>query len=362
MTIASCSVEPNQSGKNIHGNREIFLKIFESLFMTKPINVLVIEDSENDTALLIEELRDKGYDPDHRRVESAEDLQIAIRQRNWDVVVSDYTMPRFNGSEALKLFTELKLDIPFIFVSGTHGEEAAVRMMKAGASDYIVKGNLSRFVPAIEREMESAQSRRAQIRAEAAMNHLAAIVNSSQDAIYSMNLNSSIISWNPAAERIYGYSADEIIGRSIATLFPLSRRDELLESMTHVRLGEMVGTYETERKRKDGGVIPICLTISPIKNAGGKVIGASVIARDISKQKQEEHDHLKLIAELTEALGQAKTLTGLLPICATCKRIRDEKNSWSQVETYIARRSNAIFTHGICPECSNKLQPEIRMS
>src|ERR1700743_2414026 len=118
--------------------------------MTKPINLLVVEDSENDTYLLMQELRRGGYAPTHSRVETAGDMSKALRLSEWDVVVSDYSMPRFNGAEALKLFTEQKLNIPFIFVSGTHGEDAAVRMMKAGASDYIVKGNLARFIPAVE--------------------------------------------------------------------------------------------------------------------------------------------------------------------------------------------------------------------
>jgi two-component system, cell cycle sensor histidine kinase and response regulator CckA len=324
--------------------------------MAIPINVLVVEDSDDDTLLMMRELRQHGYEPLHRRVETAQDLRLAIEQRAWDVVVSDHNMPRFNGSEALEIFKGLKLNIPFIFVSGTHGEEAAVHMMKAGANDYIVKGQLSRLVPAIEREMESARSRRAQRRAEDAMHHLAAIVTSTEDAIYSVNLDGAIISWNFAAEKIYGYRADEIIGRSIAILFPSSRRDELLESMAQIRRGELVGICETERLRKDGRIISICLTISPIKNAGDKIIGTSVIARDISKQKQEEQDRLKLITELTAALRQVQTLTGLLPICASCKRIRDDDDNWMKIETYVARTSRAVFTHGICPECSEKFE------
>jgi PAS domain S-box-containing protein len=327
-----------------------------NLAMAKLINVLVVEDSDNDTMLLLHELQCNGYEPKLRRVETANEMQIAIPEQPWDVILSDYTMPQFSGTDALKLVSELKLDIPFIFVSGTLGEEVAVGMIKAGANDYIIKGNLSRLVPAIEREMESVKVRRDQLHAQAAMQHLAAIVESSEDAIYSANLDGAIISWNPAAEKIYGYQVGEVTGRSIATLFPLSRRDELLETMAHLRRGELVGAYETERQRKDGRVIPISMTTSPLKNAEGKIIGASVVARDISHQRQEEQDRLKLIAELTDALGQVKTLTGLLPICVICKRIRDHQKNWLQVETYIARNSNTTFSHGICPECSEKFE------
>lgn len=322
--------------------------------MARPIQVLMVEDSQLDTTLLLEELRLKGYDPIHRRVETAEDMTASLRERDWDVVISDYVMPQFSGPEALKLLGELKIDVPFIVVSGTYGEEAAVHMMKAGAHDYIIKGNLSRLTPAIEREMEAARSRHARVRAETAMQHLAAIVQSSEDAIYGKNLDSVIVSWNSAAERIFGYRAEEIIGRSIAILFPLDRRDELLDIMASIRRGEVVGFHETERLRKDGTTIPVSLNISPIKDSQGKTIGASGIARDITRQKRAETERQQLIKKLSDTLRQIKTLNGLLPICASCKRIRDDKGYWQQVETYISSHSNASFTHGICPECVQK--------
>jgi PAS domain S-box-containing protein len=306
-----------------------------------------------------------GYAPMHKRVQTQREMSDAILERDWDVVISDYVMPNFSGPDALKILTNLKPGLPFITVSGTYGEEAAVHMMKAGASDYIVKNNLSRLVPAIERELETARARRARLKAEAAAQYLASIVESSEDAIYGKTLDSIIVSWNPAAERIYGYQAAEVIGRSIAILFPLDRRDELLEIMSSIRRGELVGFHQTERLRKDGRIIPVSTTISPIRNMEGQVIGASSIARDITKQKQADDERLGLIKELTEALGHVKKLSGLLPICASCKRIRDDQGYWQQVETYITRHTDAVFTHGICPECvklftreEKKLVPE----
>src|SRR5581483_12205071 len=162
------------------------------------LHVLVVEDSENDTSLLLEELRQKGYKPVHERVEHAAAMTSALERRNWDVVVCDYVMPEFSGPNALKLLREKKMDLPFIVVSGTYGEEAAVDMMKAGANDYIVKGNLSRLTPAIEREIEAAKNRKARAHAENSMRHLAAIVKSTDDAIYSLHLDGSVASWNHA--------------------------------------------------------------------------------------------------------------------------------------------------------------------
>jgi PAS domain S-box-containing protein len=318
------------------------------------INVLVVEDSENDTMLLLEELRSKNFSPIHERVQTADDMAAALERRPWDVVISDYVMPKFSGPDALLLLHEKNMDIPFIVVSGTYGEEAAVHMMKAGANDYIVKGNLSRLTPAIERELAAAKSRHARVKAEEKLRTLAAIVECTDDAIFAKNMDGTIISWNRAAEEIFGYSTNEIIGRSVAMLFPRDKRDELIELMERIKKGDPVGIYESSRVRKDGVIIPVSTTISPIKDEDGNTVGASAITRDITERKRADEDRMRLIKELTEALRQVKTLKGLLPICASCKRIRDDKGYWQQVEIYITSRTDAAFTHGICPECAEK--------
>jgi signal transduction histidine kinase len=125
----------------------------------KPLRVLMVEDSEDDALLVQLELRRGGYAVDVRRVESRDALGDALRER-WDVVISDYAMPRLTGLEALRLVREAAPDLPFILVSGTIGEERAVEALKSGAGDFVTKQNLTRLVPAIEREMRDAQTRR----------------------------------------------------------------------------------------------------------------------------------------------------------------------------------------------------------
>ena len=319
--------------------------------MVKLLHVLVIEDSENDAELLLEEIKEAGYEPMSERVQTAEELTRALGRHVWDVILSDYSMPRFSAPDALKIARAKHPEIPFIVVSGVFGEEAAVNMMKAGASDYLVKTNLSRLVPAIERELETAHAHRARAHAEASAKFLAAIVESSDDAIFGMKLDGTVVSWNRAAERAYGFRAGEIIGRNVSILYPDDRLDELIDTMERIKRGDHVGRAETARLRKGGHLVPVSVTISPMKNGDGRISGASVIARDITSRKREEHERIKLIQELTDALSRAKTLVGLLPICANCKRIRDDSGYWQQVEAYITEHSEAIFTHGICPEC-----------
>jgi len=135
----------------------------------KPLKALIIEDSETDALLLTEQLRAGGYDPQTRRVDNADDLAEALQTRMWDIIYSDHNMPQFSSTEALEIVRSSAMDVPFIIVSGAIGEEAAVAAMKAGAQDYLMKGNLARLVAATARELHDAQERRARRAAERAL-------------------------------------------------------------------------------------------------------------------------------------------------------------------------------------------------
>src|SRR5438067_81127 len=132
----------------------------------KPLNALQIEDSPNDAFLVTRELRRAGYDVQMQRVENEQQLREALAQRSWDVVLADYYLPQLSIEDALKVVRQTDRDLPFIIVSGSVGEEPAVSAMRLGAHDYIMKDNLARLAPAIEREMLEADNRRQRRRAE----------------------------------------------------------------------------------------------------------------------------------------------------------------------------------------------------
>ena len=137
--------------------------------MKIPIRVLIIEDSEDDKELMLHELRQGGYNPEYLRVETSEALISALESQSWDIILSDYSMPDFDGLAALQIVKERGLDIPFIIVSGTIGEDVTVTAMKSGAHDYIMKDNLKRLVPAVDRELKEAEVRRQRKKAEEAL-------------------------------------------------------------------------------------------------------------------------------------------------------------------------------------------------
>ena len=187
---------------------------------------------------------------------------------------------------------------------------------------------------------------------------LKSIVDSSDDAIISQSLDGVINSWNRGAEALYGYSEEETIGKPIFMLLPVEQHDILPGILMSISQGEVVKHYQTKRLTKDGHILDVSLTISPIKTAEGDIIGTSFIARDISERTRLEEEKSNLVIELQDALAQVKKLSGFIPICASCKKIRDDKGYWSEVETYISHHSEALFSHGICPDCMRKLYPE----
>src|SRR6266852_8452764 len=128
--------------------------------MGVPLCVLIVEDSEDDAVMVLRELKQAGYDVDFKRVDSSDALRSSLAARQWDLVISDFSMPVFSGTDALNLVRTMVSDAPFIFVSGTMGEDTAVAALKNGAQDYLVKSNLKRLVPAVQRELREADERR----------------------------------------------------------------------------------------------------------------------------------------------------------------------------------------------------------
>jgi PAS domain S-box-containing protein len=148
--------------------------------------------------------------------------------------------------------------------------------------------------------------------AERSVQRLAAIVESSDDAIASKDLNGIINTWNAAAERLFGYTAEEVIGKPVTILIPADRQDEEPKILERLRRGDRVDHYETVRQRRDGSLVEVSLTVSPIKDADGRVIGASKIARDITEHKRAEEKQHLLLREMNHRIKNLFALVGAL--------------------------------------------------
>jgi PAS domain S-box-containing protein len=182
------------------------------------LKVLLVEDDPNDAELVLRELRRAGFDPDWRRVDT-EEAFINSLSPVIQLILSDYSMPLFNGLHALKLLQEHDLEIPFIIVSGTIGEEAAVQAMRAGANDYLMKGNLARLGPTIVRELQEAENRRARRRAEAALleseDRNRDLIEHSHDLICTHDLSGRILSINRTTVKALGYEQAALMDANV---------------------------------------------------------------------------------------------------------------------------------------------------
>ncbi len=186
-----------------------------------------------------------------------------------------------------------------------------------------------------------------QKRLEAANRHLAAIVESSHDAIIAEDLDGLITSWNGGAERLYGYSAQEAIGEPVSFLAASERLNEMHEILAKVRAGERVQHYETKRRRKDGTVIDVSISVSPIRDASGEIVGASTIARDITDQKQAQAKHAQLLVREQEARKTAELLNRVGPALASLLDLEKLVQEVTDIATALVGAEFGAFFHNV---------------
>ena len=287
--------------------------------MPTHLNLLLLEDSLNDAELMLESLRDAGFTLALRHVDSKADYLRALDQPP-DLILSDFTMPQFTARDALRLLQERGLDVPFIVVSGCIGEDMAVDCMRAGATDYLLKDRLGRLGHAVsqaldrKRLIEDKRDADALIRESHA--HTWRIVATALDAFIGMDAAGVITDWNGQAERIFGWSRPEAIGRLLsATILPLQYRAAYECGLRHfLETGE--GTFLNTRIeatvcRRDGHEFPVEVAISPALQRGG-IFTFSAFVRDISTRKLTE-ERLALQHHTTQVLAEADTLVDAMP-------------------------------------------------
>src|SRR5437763_3989386 len=268
--------------------------------MGKPLRVLMVEDSEDDALLVLRELRAAGYDLTHERVDTAAALEAALDRHPWDLVIGDYSMPHFSGTAALGMLRQRGLDVPYICVSGTITEELAVAAMKAGANDYVTKGQLKRLLPAIERELREAQGR-ATLRATEAS--FATLVEYAPVGIYRSSPEGRFLSVNAAVVRMLGYeTAPEVLNLDMAqdVYADAAERQRLVEraAISDVQADNVDATGE----RRDGRLLTVQLSVRAVRNAAGRVDYYETFVRDVTDQRRLQQQVLQ--SQKMEAVGR----------------------------------------------------------
>ncbi len=286
---------------------------------TLPARILLVDDREANLDALETILKDERFEL--VRARSAQEALGRLLNEEFALVLLDVRMPDMDGFEAAALIRQRKRsrDLPIIFVTAFEGSREDVeRAYELGAIDFISKPvsgpilrskvkayvDLYRSKHDLERLVEE---RTAELRRTAeASAFMAAVVRSSNDAVVTKTLDGIITSWNAAAEQLFGYTSAEAVGKPVLILIPEERRAEEQEILSKIRQDEQVEHYETLRRRKDGSLVPVSLTISPVRNLAGQIVGASKIVRDITEQKRIE-DAIKLLNADLEGRVLART-------------------------------------------------------
>jgi len=261
------------------------------------LRVLMIEDSDFDAELLLAMLERGGYEVTHARVETADGLKKALEQ-NWDIVIADYNLPQFDALKALEIVKVSGKDIPFIIVSGGIGESTAVAAMKAGAHDYLMKGNLARLVPVVERELREAENRRSKRSTEEALREselrYRLLWETATDAVLLLTPEAVVEFANPAVKQIFGYKPDELVGKNVDVLQPFFESlDPEVNWKRFIRLAHGTtapGAIEATGKHKDGREICVEIVFSALELGGRRLFVCFI--RDITERKKTEHELL----------------------------------------------------------------------
>lgn len=258
--------------------------------MLPHLRVLIVEDSEDDTLLLVRELRRGGYTLNYVRVDTADGMEAALNQQSWDIVIADYSLPSFSGLEALKLLLRRKLDLPFIIVSGTIGEDIAVAAMKAGAHDYLIKGNLARLVPAVERELREAKERYKRHSAEQAFqeseDRFRTLCSSAPLAIFQTNDQGQVTYINPLWYEISGLSEKESLGYDWTQAIHPNDRSEVVENWQQTVSQQSTWVREYRLLTCQNEVRWVRALASPMYSTEGRFLGHVGTVEDITDRKQ----------------------------------------------------------------------------
>ncbi|MBX3261849.1 MAG: response regulator [Labilithrix sp.] len=268
----------------------------------RPLRALLIEDSLDDAELNVIALRRAGYEPTVARVETRAAAEEKLRTGEWDVVLCDYALPTFDAPAALALVRELGLDVPFIVVSGTVGESAAVDVMRAGAHDYVVKGALLRLGPVIERELRNAVSRRERREAEEAVRRSEErhrlLVEHSSDVVMVLDRRGKLRYASPAIEPLLGYRPDELLGHDLRHLVHPDERALAAEELVEALDGLSPRTVHLKAVHKDGSLRFLESIVHHHLDTPA-ISGTIITTRDISQRLAvEEERRARLQAEL----------------------------------------------------------------
>ena len=272
--------------------------------MDKPLRVLIVEESMPKTTMLVIELEEGGYYPITKRVDSPEAMDAELDKQKWDLVIADYNIEGFSALDALAVLDQRGLDLPFIVVSDPIGEGIAAAALQAGADDIVMRSNLVRLVPAVERVLREETGRRERKQTEEALEetrlYLVSLIESSTDAIISTNKKGFVVLFNKGAEALLGWRREEVVGQRVTMLYENEEQAKGVKGQI-LKRGGMVSAHETTLLAKDGTAIPVLISASILYDEKGNKAGTVGFAKDLRERKRAEEELRAAHEELKQA-------------------------------------------------------------
>lgn len=332
------------------------------------LRVLIVDDDRDDI-LLIKDYLLEGITRSRILVDAAMNFQEArdrVINSRYDVLLLDYLLGEENGLEFIQIIKQAGVKTPIVFLTGKGDEEVAVAALKSGASDYLVKTNLSpefldhsiRYVQELARKEEERQDALAALQKSEENYRL--LVNNLPAVVFKGYADWSIELYDNKIEEFTGYKKEDFDSRRMKwcdVVLPedlQKAKDKFIKALKTNKLY----TREYRIRTRDGKIMWIHAKGQIILDQTGRIDHIAGVFFNVTelkeaqrKRKKAEREREKVILELKDALAQVKTLKGLLPICSHCKKIRDDEGYWQTLEKYLHEHSEAKFSHGICPDC-----------
>jgi PAS domain S-box-containing protein len=343
---------------------------------SKELRVLIVDDDRDDIHLIKDYLLETTA-RSRISIDAAMNLHEArdkVINSSHDVLLLDYQLGAENGLEFIQVIKQAGVKTPIVFLTGKGDEEVAVAALKSGASDYLVKANLSpellnisiKYVLELARKEEERQEALAAL--QRSEENYRMLVNNLPGVVFKGYLDWSIDFYDNKIEELTGYKREDFDSRRLKWCDVILPEDLQKVKNRFIKALKTNKLYKREYRIRTpkGKIVWIHSKGQIIIDQAGAidhVAGVFFNITDLKKAKEDrkkaEKEREKVILKLQDALTQVKTLKGLLPICAHCKKVRDDEGYWQQIEQYIHDHSEAEFSHGICPDCLEKHYPDL---
>ena len=328
------------------------------------INILIVEDEAIVAADLKNKLGRIGYGVSGIAPDGAQAVEMALNQKPQLILMDIQLDGPLDGIETA-MEIQRRQDVPIVYLTA-HSDRATLSRAKlSGPFGYILKPfDDSQLALQIELAIYKHQTEK-QLQDQRELLHVT--LHSIGEGVIATDGDGDIAFINPVAESLTGWSNDTAIGK------PIDRVFRIVDEHTRAPLTDLIVNLQSEAKlsspashwqlvAREGRKLPVWISGAPIRDSRQRFRGVVLVFRDISRQRQSESEKDALLAELQNAMGKVRMLSGLLPICSSCKKIRDDNGDWNQIEDYIGKRSEADFSHGICPDCVKKLYPGFNLN